>query len=200
MKEKIIAAIKAKYPAVNLSPKRLDAIAAILEPKVTDETLIDAQLDAFNDFNPIAEIAKTDDRIRSLEAKTKTPGQPKTPTDKKDEDAPPTPVDDTPAWAKPLIETVKALVGEKQQSTIKAKLAEKLKDVPESYWVKRLLPEKDEEIDAFIADVTNDFGAFTKEITDKGIGVIPKPGAGGKAADTKEATKEEVAEVVSAIM
>ena len=75
MKEKIIASIKAKFPAVNLSKARLDAIAAILEKKVTDESEIDAKLDEFNEYNPLADIAKQDDAMRNMQNKLKTAGQ-----------------------------------------------------------------------------------------------------------------------------
>ena len=110
MKEKIIASIKAKFPAVNLSKARLDAIAAILEKKVTDENEIDAKLDEFNDYNPFADIAKQDDAMRNMQNKLKTAGQ-QNPTkkdsnhnqedggDPKDDD------DDTPPWAKALMKS-----------------------------------------------------------------------------------------------
>lgn len=210
MKEKIIAALKAKFPAVNLSQKRLDEIAAKLEAKVTDETQIDAQLDAFNDFNPVAEIAKTDDRLRDQENKLKKLGQQKPPVKKKEEEEIVIDDDDkeTPSWAKKILESnktllgkVEALEGEKQQTTIKAKLAEKLKDVPQFIWAKRILPTKDDEIEAFITDVTTDYSAYTKEMTEKGILNIPPPGAGGdKDEDVKKASKEEVDKVMETIM
>ena len=102
MKEKILAAIKAKFPNVNLSKKRLDAIAAKIEAKITDENEIDAKLDEYNDYNPLADLAKEDDRVRNLEAKAKA-AQPApkddTPADEPDPLADPA----TPEWAKSLI-------------------------------------------------------------------------------------------------
>ena len=184
MKEKIIAAIKAKFPAVNLGKKRLDAIAAKLESKVTDESQIDAQIDAFNDFNSIADIAKNDDKVRDLEAKLKLA----TPEKKTDTVEEPEVSADTPAWAKALIESNKTLSsklaqieGEKSQQTIKQKIAEQLKgkdgkdSIPEALWNKRQLPQKDEEIEAFITDVKADHATIAQSYTNHQLGQSSRP-------------------------
>ena len=192
MKEKIIAAIKAKFPTVNLSKKRLEAIAAKIESKVIDdETKIDAAIVAYDDYNPLVDIAKQDDTIRTLEAKAKA-------TPPKKDDAPtPTPApvitDDTPEWAKAMIEQNKtlaaglaALQGEKLATTMRQKATEKLKDIPASYWGKRVIPEKEEEMEAFVADVQADYAAFKKEMTEAGISVLSVPKS-GEAPDPKAA-------------
>jgi len=190
-KDKIIAAIKAKYPAINLSKKRLDAIAAKIEEKVIDdETKIDAAIDTYNDYNPIADIAKQDDIQRNLEAKVKAA------TPKKEEKTEPVKpateevVDDgTPAWAKALIEQNKtlatglaALQGEKVASTMRAKATEKLKEIPASFWAKATLPQKEEDLDAFVTEVQTDYTAFTQELTNKGLAQFQTPAAGAAAA------------------
>lgn len=72
--EQIKARLKIKYPKANLSQKRLDELSAKLAPKPIDgatEEEIDAILEIANDFNPFEEIAKTDDRMRTLEANQK---------------------------------------------------------------------------------------------------------------------------------
>jgi hypothetical protein len=198
MKEKIIAAIKAKYPAINLSKKRLDAIAAKIETKVIDdETKIDAALETYNDFNPLADIAKQDDAIRNYEAKLKNQQPPKKEEEKKEDSELP---DDTPSWAKSLIESNKtlseklaAIEGEKKVSTIKSTIASKLKEVPATYWEDWAIPDKDEDVEGFIEKVNTKYTAFTKDLTDKGIAVVPMPGSGGNlnkpgavSADIKE--------------
>lgn len=192
MKEKILAAIKLKFPNVNLSQKRLDAIAAKVEAKVIDdETKIDATLDALNEIYPMADIAK-DDHIRStLEGKLKA-------TQKKKEETPQDdpiqePDADTPAWAKALIEQNKklseglaAIQGEKVANTIKGKASELLKDIPVSYWGKRAIPDKEEGIEAFVAEVTADYTQFKQDLTNQGLSVLSAPkAAGGGAATTK---------------
>jgi hypothetical protein len=213
MKDKILAAIKAKFPKVNLSKARLDAIAAKIEKEVIDdETKIDAAIDDFNKYNPIDEIAKTDDKIRDLESKVKKPA----PAKKEGDDNPNPPEQettetptDTPAWAKQLIEGNKTLAeklakleGEKVANTIRGKAADQLKDIPESYWVKRALPEKEEDVETFVQDVKTDYEAFTKDLTDKGLS-IPVPGSGSKSNPqdtTKKASKDEVDQVLNSII
>lgn len=205
MKEKIIAAIKEKFPAVNLSKKRLDAIAATLEDKVTDETQIDVKLDEFNIYNPFTEIARNDDAMRNMEAKLKS----------KQEPPPATPPADSPPgndenldMLKQLSESIKALTekvsgfeAEKTKGSIRTKVTDQLKDIPASYWGKRALPEKDEDIETFVEDVKNDFTSFTKEITEAGIALHPLPGSGsGRGKGEKAASKEEIDAVVNEIM
>src|SRR5690606_8314581 len=63
------------FPKVNLSTKRLDEISARLAKKATDEADDDAIAQLVNDANDyysFAEIAKEDDKIRTLEANQKT--------------------------------------------------------------------------------------------------------------------------------
>lgn len=185
MKEKIIAALKAKFPAINLSKSRLEAIADRIEPKVgDDEAKIDAQLDAFNEWNPIADIAKNDDTVRDLKAKLKNAAPAPKDKDKTDPAEPALP-DDTPAWAKALIEQNKTLSqdiavmkGEKIRTKVQAIAAEKLKDVPEIIWSKRPIPEKEDELDAFVAEVKADYSAYQKDATEKGLSVLGPAKAG----------------------
>lgn len=202
MKEKIIAAIKAKYPAINLSKARLNAIAAKIESKVIDdETKIDAALDTYNDFNPLVDIAKQDDAIRNYEAKLK--GQQSHKEEKKDE---PPVDDDTPAWAKSLIESNKtlseklaAIEGEKKISTIKSTIASKLKEVPSTYWEDWAIPDKDEDVEGFIEKVNTKYTAFTKDLTDKGLNV-PIPGGGNTGVGDKKASDKEIEAVLNNII
>lgn len=197
MKEKILAAIKVKFPAINLSKKRLDQIAAKIESKVIDdETKIDTALDQYNDFNPLADIAKQDDAHRTLEAKLKTAAQ--NPPKEKDEPAETLIDADAPAWAKTLLESnkkltesVQKLEGEKRQTTMKENIAGKLKDIPASYWNKRALPDSEEKLEDFITEVKSDYKTFAQELTDKGLAQIPLPG-GGAPPVKKEAVSPEI--------
>lgn len=219
MKEKIIAAIKAKFPAINLSKKRLNLIAAIIEKKVIDdEAKIDAQLDEFNFFNPIAELAKQDDTIRNLEGKLKPEQPPKDKDDKTEKDdktkAPDLP-DDTPGYVKTMLESftkgfeklstaVDSLQKEKAQTSILEKVKTgKLKDVPVEFWGDRKLPEKEEEIEAFETKVETDYTQFTNKLTEKGLSVLPSAKSGtapDPKGNGKTATKEELDTVMKDIM
>jgi hypothetical protein len=215
MKEKILARFKEKFPGVNLSKARLNAIAVKIEGKVVDdETKIDAALDELNNsgLHTFAEIAKEDDRIRGIEAKLKQPATPpnKDPKEVNDDppkDQPPAPPDDAPAWAKSLLESNKtmaqqlaALQGEKLQNTIKDKAKAQLKDVPEVFWSKRVLPQKEEEIEAFVTDVTTDYAAFAQTQTNNGLSALGKPAGGGGKPGNGEATKAETDAIVKELM
>jgi hypothetical protein len=73
-KAKVIARLKALFPKANLSQTRLDAIADKLAKKPADdadEAAIDAVINDFNDILSIEDIAKGDDRTRTLEADKK---------------------------------------------------------------------------------------------------------------------------------
>lgn len=217
--EKIIAAFKIKFPGINLSKTRLAAIAAKIEAKVIDdETKIDAELDAMNGYVSFADMAKEDDRVRTLESKLKPVPKNETPEEKlarEQKEALETKVDDPdmPAWAKQIIASNQTLTNELRTikakealGTIKGKLqAELLKDIPVSYWGKRAIPEKEEDVQAFVDDVTNDYTTFKQEMSDKGLAILSEPpgggaGGGGSTVKTKEATKDEVAAVVDNIM
>jgi hypothetical protein len=179
---KIKERLKAKFPGVNLSKQRQDAIAEKLAPKL-EEDGIDAKLDELNELLPFADIAKQDDKIRTLEAKNKEPKKDPVITasdDDVDDDA----ADEdraksrTPKYVKELLESVKTLTSEvsslksqKQQETIKEKLSkhDKLKDIKPSFWNKRQLPAKDEDIDSFAEEVATDHAAFLQESGYEGI-------------------------------
>jgi len=204
MKEKIIAAFKVKYPGINLSKKRLDAIAAKIEAKVIDdETKIDAALAAMDEVYPFADIAKDDDKVRTLEAKLKTPAG-ETPAQKAAREAAEAAAaletdKDTPAWAKALIEQNKTLAqdlaaikGEKVANTIKGKATELLKEVPVSYWGKRAIPDTEEALQDFVTEVTADYATFKKEMTDQGLSVLSAPKTGTGGGDGAKAVSPEI--------
>jgi hypothetical protein len=107
--EIIKARLRALFPKANLSQKRLDAIAAKLAPMPADDaddTAVDVILNQANDFNAFEEIAREDDRIRTLEEKAGKVIIPPAPEDPKL----PTPPVDVPEWAKGLVEANKALL------------------------------------------------------------------------------------------
>lgn len=102
---KVIARLKALFPKANLSQQRLDAIADKLAKKPADDaddTAIDAVINDFNDVLSIEDIAKGDDRTRTLEAEKKKAEE--TAANKKPEEKEVVEVDDdAPAWAKALL-------------------------------------------------------------------------------------------------
>lgn len=184
---------KIKTLGVNLSQTRIDALAAKLHakhPELTEVADHDARVDDLNDIMPLSDIAKQDDRTRTLENKIK--GLPPKTEDQDDDDdnnQPAEPAkgkkknaDDPPAWAKGLIETVSALTKEKVQTSLREKAAAKLKDVPASYYAKRALPEKEEDLDAYVEEVNTDYTEFKQDLINKGLmtsSEAPKGGSGG---------------------
>lgn len=73
-KTKVIPRLKALFPKANLSQKRLDAIADKLGKKLADDAdddAIDAAINDFNDVLSFEDIAKDDDRARTLESEKK---------------------------------------------------------------------------------------------------------------------------------
>lgn len=189
MRDKILAQLKLKFPGVNLSKARLDTIVDKLATKITDETQIEAKLDELNDIMPFADIARQDDRLRTLEANAKNAKpQPKPDAENGGEGGEGSggKNDDTPAWAKSLMQQVESLKADKTQTGMRSRLAEKLKDVPASYYAKRALPEKDEDLEAFIEEVKTDYTAFKQELVNDGLAVQAKPvngEDGGKPAE-----------------
>ena len=183
--------LKAKltdFKAQNLTQKRIDAIADRLhkrQPDLTDEAEHDKAINDLNDLMPFEDIAKEDDRVRTLESKAKDPK----PTDPKPAD--PKPTDEEPAWFKAYRESTDAKLSafekEKTQGSIKQQLAEKLKDVPQSMWSKRALPETPEAIEAFVTEVQAD---YKTDFIDKGLVTITP--AGGTGGASSKMSKEQV--------
>lgn len=199
MKEKISAELVKKFPG--LSKKFLGLLADKLATKVTEESQIEgalAELD--NSPIPITDLAtefqkEGDRRVTDAEKewKKKNPPKPEGKTEDPKSDDPPK-NDDVPEWAKALLNEVKTLKREKVQGTMKEQLKAKLKDVPESYYAKRALPEKEEDLEAFAEEVKADYSAFEGELVEKGLMSTKRPvdGNGGPAntaavdADIKE--------------
>lgn len=221
MKEKIIAAFKVKYPGINLSKTRLAAIATKIEAKVIDdETKIDAALAAMDETYAFADIAKDDDRIRTLEGKLKdTKPATETPAEKAAREAAEAAAalesdKDTPAWAKAIIEQNKTFAQqlaniqvEKTTNTIKGKVIDSLKDkgVPVEFWEEWALPESEDALPQFTEKIVTKFEAINQQRTEQGLSALSAPkggGAGGQDGKppVKAASKEEVEAVVNNIM
>lgn len=206
---------KAKALGVNLSTKRIDAIADRLHkrnPDLTDDAEHDTRIDELHELQPLDEIAKADDRIRDLEAKAKGPApKKKEPELAEDEDDDEAGDDDTkagkakgkkkpsdeppPAWAKALMQTVETLAKDKTHSSIQSKISARLKDkVPEKFYNKRALPDSEDDLDAFIEDIENDWTDLQQEQTNEGLAKSGKPLGGGEhnAADHTTASDKNV--------
>lgn len=213
MLETFKARLKAKSTAAgaqNLTNARLDAMSARLNakfPDLKDETEHDAKIDDLYDAEMFKEFAALDDyhkakEKRAADKKLKDEADRKKKEDESKSDPDDLP-DDTPKWAKGLIESNKALnekfakiESEKAQGTIKTKATEKLKDVPAKFWEKRALPEKEEDLESFITDVTKDYADFKTDMVNDGLSVYDKPK--GAAGGSGEAVKTKVPDALKA--
>lgn len=162
---KIKARLRALFPKANLSTKRLDEISAKLAKKPEDGAT-DAQIDeVLNDYNDngamtFEEIAKADDKIRTLEAKKP---EPKTDEPKTDEPDP-----NEPAWFKLYREAqdekFNKLQQQNTQQTISQKFAadKRLKGIPE-FMFKGYVPTKDEDYEAAIEGLIEVYKPFAEK-------------------------------------
>lgn len=119
--------------------------------------------------------------------------------------------DDTPEWAKGLLQTVQslndeivALKGEKVTSTRREKLESLLKDAGtfgartlKSF--NRMKFENDDEFDEFYSEIEEDLKAYNQERADAGLSNLGNPpGSGsGKPKDEEVLTDEEIDAIVS---
>lgn len=119
--------------------------------------------------------------------------------------------DDTPEWAKGLVQTVQllnneivALKGEKVTTTRREKLESLLKDAG-TFGTRTLKSfnkmkfENDDEFDEFYSEVEEDLKAYNQERADAGLSNLGNPpgSGGGKPKDEEVLTDEEIDAIVS---
>ena len=196
-KSKVIARLKALFPKANLSQKRLDALADKLASKPADDAddvAIDVVINGFNDILSIEEIAKEDDRVRTLEAKSKEPNPPTPPT-------PPTPPnpeppkggDDVPEYVKALLSKLDTVTSDleaiktgKVTETKKATASdlfaksEILKKIPESIrpnWINRIDVNSETSFEDQIQALETEYSELVQSSADTNR--YPGPAGGG---------------------
>jgi len=209
MKDKIKARLKAKFSGVNLSQKRMDAVADKLAKRLTDESEeseIDEALDDLNEIYAFSDIAKSDDRVRT-EAKKKTQDPPKK-EDENEED----PKDEVPLWAKGLLKANEELNAklatlesgktlESRKSILEKKLENASEKVKSSYLkqFERMNFTDDEDFNSYVADVETESKELTQEISNNGLKGFGKPNVAGGKVD-KLASDDEAKSVLDKIM
>jgi|GEM_PF-5896465 len=197
LKTQVKALLKSKFSGVQLSNERVDAIAKWVDGKTEKEDEIDGLLDQFNEINPVADLAKQDDRIRTLEAQAKSkgkeeekPGEKKEEEEKKDEDDPMKALLEELRTLKTDIQSIKK---DKTVTSYKSKAAEALKEIPEKLrnqvlvTIEKMSFENDEEFDTYISDWTGSVEGI-KEVT---FGK-DKPNGGFGGGNNKEASATEL--------
>lgn len=218
-KAKVKERLKSKFPGVNLSQKRIDAIADKLKlPEDADDDAIDERLDELNDVFSFADVARNDDRARTEEAERKKKEQQDNPTPKPSNDDPkPDPKTDSnqPDIAKivaaaiaPLVQEVASLKAGKVGDARKAQLETKLNGlegvnpkfkatVLKNYG--RMSFEDDEAFETFLSEVEEDAKEYVQAEANEGLGGIKTP-VQGKGGNVKQASREEVKELSKNIL
>lgn len=157
MKQKLLEALKTKYKNLGFGEKAFDGVAEFLSKTVTEENQIetavggvDGLLKSFQGDTDVVRSEKAELQ-KKLEALTEKPG------DKPD--------DETPSWAKSILESNKALAdrvtafeAEKLKQERGVLIASKAKEfgIPESIASKLNLAD-DADIDAYMQDLKQDF-------------------------------------------
>ena len=181
MNEKVKGRLKSLFPKANLSNVRLDEYSAKLSTKITEETTdeeLDNLLKDYNEIIDFEQVARNDDRLRTLENKP-TPKPEVKPEEPKQ-------TDDTPAWAKALQDEIASLKKEKAQDSLtkRFKSDERVKGLPESL-INKYVPTKEEDFDTY-ADELKALALETK-IHSYGADTTPASQGSPKVANKEEA-------------
>lgn len=173
MKEKLIAALKNKYPNLGFSDKTMDNVGDYLSQTVTEEQGIEP---AVNGAELLLKAFQGDIDRRVADAITKVKGEQKKPeplTEKNQEHKP----EEVPTWAKGLFDKLEAFERKEEQSRmveqVKSRLADK---VPESFYRGRTLHvETEADIDKLVTEIQSDFTAVKQDMINQGVFVeVPK--------------------------
>jgi len=203
-KSKVIARLKALFPKANLSQKRLDALADKLASKPADDAddaAIDVVINDFNSVLSIEDIAREDDRVRTLEAEKKKAEEAAKAAgaSKKEEEEEVIEVDnDAPAWAKALLKQNEKLTSDlealKTGKSIETKKAtaselfaksEILKRIPESIrpnWINRIDVNSETPFEEQIQALEGEYSELVQVSADNNQYA---PAAGGGSAEIK---------------
>lgn len=208
MKEKIIIQLKAYLVTLgvkNLSNARMNAIADRLTKKFPDlkEEEIEEMLTDINDLTPFDEMAKQDDKVRTLEAKDKQPDKPadqkpdQKPDNKPADTAPGN--DETSKMIKELSDKLNKLEVDKKKEDAMKDLHKKLQDkkIPALFYKGRTV-EKAEDVDALVTEIENDWTALEQERVNTEAGGQSKP-PGGTGGTNSKASDAEIKSIVDSI-
>lgn len=217
MREKILALLIAKFAGVrkdglaqlassmSLQVDTEEDATALVE-KMTFEKVDNFVKDWRKDVDKeVSEANKTYEgnlkkKYDLVEKKETEPGKDSKPADQKS--------DDTPGWAKALIEKNEALEkklnafeGQKNTETRLQQLEAKFKNVPDAYKAQRIADAKlfignmdDAAFSEYLTKTETDITAFNQELTDKGLSGQSKPLFGSKTADGVSSSVKEFVE------
>lgn len=198
--------LKALFPGVNLSAKRIDELSARLAQKPADDaddTAIDQVINDANDFMPFKDIAREDDRVRTLEANQKSQDPPSPPNPPQDPPADPPKTEDVPAWAKAMLESNEILKKELQEIKTgkiiesKRESARKLfennetlrglKETVKEKWFNRIDVNSETPVEDQIAELESEYSDLVQVSADhrRSAGAPPNGGPNSKPTDAE---------------
>lgn len=175
-------------------------------PDLTEEADHDKEVDLLDELISFADIAKEDDRVRTLEARIKEP-KPADPKPADPKPADPKPSDPPEDWKKQMDKQIKELSdklaqSEKKelQSRLYQKFLDKLKEekIPLSFAKGRTV-ESEDQIETMLTEVKADWTEVSQEFSNNGLLRMSGTPAGGTANNGK-ATKEEIGSLVDKIL
>ncbi|URM37145.1 hypothetical protein [Flavobacterium anhuiense] len=208
----IKARLKVKYPKANLSQKRLDAIAAKLAPKPedgADDDAIDAVLEAANDFMSFEDIAREDDRVRTLEANQKPKADPPAPAPTDPAAPEKVNTEEVPAWAKTLLDNNQKMaadieafklgkITEDKRNTASqmldgSEILKGLKPEIKKKWLERINVESETSLEDQIKDLETEYSDLVQISADSGS----YSGAAGSGSNDVKPDEKVVEDIVS---
>lgn len=210
MKKEILEALKNKYKNLGFTDKAFDGVADFLAKTVTKQEEIDNAIGGVEDLLKAFQ-GDADKRVNdAVEKAKKEPGKGAEP-EKKEEPEKKTDVpDDTPAWAKTLIEDnrkmsekIIALETGKTTDTRKGKLAEVLSSFSDAYKktveknYARMAFATDEDFNTYLEDVKTDGAEHQQTEANTGLGSVTKPAQSGSSS-VKAVSKDDA--VVKGVM
>lgn len=208
IKAKIKALLQTKFGGMQLSQSRVDALSERLEGKVTSEEALEEKLTAIDEITPFAEMRSEDDRARSLQAELDKLKKPETDPEPKPEPAP----NETPEWAKALIEGNKTLAdklaileGNKVVTDRRSAILAKLKDADEAYSSKvirdfgRMSFQDDAAFEEYLGEVEADFATHIQAQAESKLGADVPFKSVGKDGKVNEASQAEIEELFGEI-
>lgn len=194
MKDKIKVALKTRYTNLGFGEKAFEGVADYLTIAIKEESEID------NIVNGVENLLKAfqseiDGRVNTAVEKAKKEKQEGGQTQQTATQTNQT--DDTPAWAKSLIEAnqnltakIAAIEGSHVSKTRQQTLSEKLKDAPKPFSDKilkdfqRMQFASDEDFQTYLTETENDINSAVQEFANNGLTGVSKPFVSGATANS----------------
>lgn len=177
IKESIKALLQSKFGGVQLSATRVDQLAKRLDGKVTTDEELAEKLTAIDEVTPFADLAKDDDRARTLQAELdKLKKLNPAPNPEPNPEPKPQPDNAVLEAIKALTETVTALKGEKVVTDRKSQILAKLNGADESYSAKvlrdfgRMSFQDDDAFNEYLTEVETDFTTHVQTQAESKLG------------------------------